>query len=285
LNDMHDDVDTFRDAQRATWNSVSHAWQRWWPTFEAGAQSLSNRLVEGCAANCGDRVLDVATGIGEPALTAARVVGPTGSVVATDLAPEMLAIAEQRAAAAGLDNVTFVEADAEQLALPGLFDAATVRWGLMLMRDPVAAARSIHRALRPGARLAAAVWGPPSSAPFLALPAAAARATVDLPPADPDAPGPFRLDTPDKLSEVLGAAGFVSIRTEPMTVSMRFADAGAYTAFVRELSTAMRKLLAPQPPESQQRVWQAVRSAAEQHARGGEIVMDNLCWCAFAERG
>jgi ubiquinone/menaquinone biosynthesis C-methylase UbiE len=108
---------------------VSEGWQKWWRTFENGAQNISNRLVELAMIKPGDKVLDIATGIGEPAITAAKRVGSNGHVMATDISPLMLSIAKQRAASLGLENIMeFKEGDGETIDLPASsFNAVTSR--------------------------------------------------------------------------------------------------------------------------------------------------------------
>jgi ubiquinone/menaquinone biosynthesis C-methylase UbiE len=108
------DSKQFKEAQRKSWDSVAIGWQKWWKTFEKDAQNLSNHLVELAKINSSSKVLDIATGIGEPAITAARKVGNgNGHVLATDISPQMLSIARQRAASLGLQDVLeFKEGDA-----------------------------------------------------------------------------------------------------------------------------------------------------------------------------
>ena len=89
----------YKNKQRQQWNQVAVGWRRWWPLFERGAQGASEQLVEMAQLQPGQRVLDIATGVGEPALTAARRVGPTGQVIATDQAQQMLTIAQKNAPA------------------------------------------------------------------------------------------------------------------------------------------------------------------------------------------
>jgi enediyne biosynthesis protein CalE5 len=127
------DSKQFKEAQRKSWDSVAIGWQKWWETFEKGAQNLSNHLVDLAKINSGSKVLDMATGIGEPAITAAKKVGSgNGHVLATDISPQMLSIARQRAASLGLqDAIEFKEGDAETISLPNsAFDAVLCRWGL-----------------------------------------------------------------------------------------------------------------------------------------------------------
>ena len=129
--------------------------------MERAGQHVSQRLVELARVESGERVLDIATGSGEPAVTAARKVGPAGLVVATDQSPAMLDLARERAAALGLRNMKFVETSAEELAVDERdFDATLCRWGLMFVGDLDAAVRRIRQLLAPGAHFATAVWGP-----------------------------------------------------------------------------------------------------------------------------
>ena len=134
--------------------------QQWWKTIENGAQNVSNRLVELANIKPGDKVLDIATGIGEPAITAAKRVGSSGCVKATDLSPQMLSIAKQRAASMGLENMMeFKDGDTETIELPASsFNAVLCRWGLMFLPNPSSALSNINRIMIPGGYLAAAVW-------------------------------------------------------------------------------------------------------------------------------
>ena len=97
--------DKFKADQRKSWDSVARGWQKWWQTFENGAQHVSDRLIELSGIRPGNRVLDIATGIGEPPVSAAKVVGKGGHVTATDMSTEMLAIAEERSRSLGLDDI------------------------------------------------------------------------------------------------------------------------------------------------------------------------------------
>jgi ubiquinone/menaquinone biosynthesis C-methylase UbiE len=95
----------FKISQRQSWDSVAAGWQKWWKTIENGAQKVSDKLVELAEIRAGQRILDIATGIGEPAITAGKIVGQKGHVTATDLSSEMLAIGEERARSLGLQDI------------------------------------------------------------------------------------------------------------------------------------------------------------------------------------
>ena len=165
------DENTYKMGQRQQWDSVAVAWKKWWPFFERGAQQVSDRLAELAGIQTGHRVLDIATGIGEPAATVARLVGSGGSVVATDQSSGMLAVARERIVELGLGNVELVEVDAEALDFAEEeFDSVVCRWGLTFLPDLNEALGRIRRSLKPGARFATAVWGPPDRVPFISLP-------------------------------------------------------------------------------------------------------------------
>src|SRR5215218_6526871 len=112
------DPDEFRDTQQEQWDVAAPGWKKWSGWLDSHAGRVSERLVELAGVEPGSRVLDVAAGYGEPSLTAARKAGPDGAVVSTDLSAEMLAYGRERAAAAGLDNVEFMHADASALDFP-----------------------------------------------------------------------------------------------------------------------------------------------------------------------
>jgi ubiquinone/menaquinone biosynthesis C-methylase UbiE len=116
--------DDFKSQQRQMWDNAAAGWQNWWETIERGAQKVSDKLVELAEIKPGDKVLDIATGIGEPAVTAAKRVKPNGKVIAIDISPQMLAIAKTRASSLGLDNLMeFRESDGEKIDLPNSYTA------------------------------------------------------------------------------------------------------------------------------------------------------------------
>src|SRR5262249_17479871 len=157
----------------------------------------TRRLLELAGIQPGHRVLDIASGTGEPGLPAAEIVGPSGFVLLTDQSPEMLAVARDKARAQELQNVDFRVCDAEDLQLePGSFDAALCRAALPLMPEPARCLGIAHAALRPGGRIALAVTGRAQANPYFAIPFTALRKYVTLPRPDPAIPGPFSFADP-----------------------------------------------------------------------------------------
>jgi SAM-dependent methyltransferase len=150
-------------------------------------------------------------------------------VVATDISPEMLAVASQRAEADGLDNIQFVEMDAEQLKCKDAeFDAVTNAYGLMFCPDVPRAIGEACRVLRPGGRFAVVTWAPPSKSPFFSVITSVATSFFSFPPTDPAAPGPFRLSSPAELESLLREAGFSDVRVETLPMTCELASPGEY---------------------------------------------------------
>ena len=265
--------------QREQWSLAAAGWLRWWRVFESGAQVLNEELCDMARLQPGQRVLDVASGLGEPAFTAARRVGARGSVLGVDLAPGMVAFARERALERGAENVRFEEGDAEDLRVPpASFDAALSRWGLMLMLDPARAALCIRRALEPGSRFAAAVWSTADEVPLIAFPQRFAEQELGVPPVDLEAPGPLRMGRAGTLERFLSEAGFGAIESRVVPLTLRFASVDELVAFHRDMSGALKRALESQPADAHERTWHALaEAAAPLAARDGSIRFDNRC--------
>ena len=146
---------------RLDWSLRGKHWDAQADLVAETADRFNQPLIEAAGIAAGHMVLDLATGAGEPALSVAKLTGPEGRVCATDLVPEMIAGAERRAHALGLDNIDFRVAD--MCALPDgdeTFDRAICRFGLMFVPEPQRATAEVHRVLKPGGQAAFLVWGP-----------------------------------------------------------------------------------------------------------------------------
>jgi enediyne biosynthesis protein CalE5 len=257
------DAFAFKEAQRLDWQLAARGWRQWYDVLEAkeAGQVVSRKLVELADLQPGDTVLDVASGYGEPALTAARAVMPGGRVTATDIAPDLLAFGRERADQAGLDNVEFREADAETLGFPDeTFNAIVSRQGLQFLPDVAGTLRRLNSALKSGGRLAAAVWGPPNMVQF-ALPIPIILRELNLPPPPTGRPGPFALADAEMLAQLVATAGFRDIETGTVTVIYETASAEDFTRWVRDVAPPISRLTNGQPAEVADRVWRQVTAA------------------------
>jgi len=258
------DPKEFKTAQKAGWATASEGWRKWRHRFVPATANLNKKLVELAEIREGFRVLDVASGIGDPALEIARKTGPKGSVLATDFSAEMLEVARERAREEGLAHLETRTMDAENLDVPpASFDAATCRWCLMLILDPAAACRGVRRALKPGSRFVAAVWGEPERVPFLAIPGKIAMREAGVPPPAPGTPGPLSMGKPGALEAVVSGAGFRDVSTEIVSVDFEFASPSEYADMLLDMSYSLRRALEEKPPEVRTKVRQGIERAVE----------------------
>jgi SAM-dependent methyltransferase len=272
----------FRDGQRQQWNSAAAGWRKWSDLIDGASSGVSERLVEMAGVEPGSRVIDVAAGYGEPSLTAARVAGPEGRVIATDISAEMLAYGRERAAAARLENIEFVESDASSLDFPeGTFDAALSRWGIIFEPDGEGAAAKVRGFLKPSSRMAIASWGPPERVPMLAIPMRTAMQRLEVPPPPPGTPGPLSRPTPDAIGGLLEGGGFSDVEVEEAVVELEWESAEAFTTFVREIAPPITAMIAPHPPDVQEATWAAITEAVGREAEGdGRVRFENLALLA-----
>lgn len=249
------------------WDAVARGWEKWRETMESGTATVTERLLEMTEIRPGWRVLDLACGVGQPALTAARRVGPRGRVVAVDHAEAMLALAKRQAEMLGLDNVQFVCGDAGTLTgVHGRFDAVLCRWGLMFLPDLPRALERILQTLEPGRRFAASVWSAPERVPSIDLPFEVANEVLGTPRMRVGSPGPFQLADGEALRRGFAEAGFRQVFTEFLPIVSEAPSAAAYVELSRDLNAPLAALLAQRTEPQRARFWEALRVAAGDYA-------------------
>jgi ubiquinone/menaquinone biosynthesis C-methylase UbiE len=203
------------------WRESAKYWAQHSDTIHQMFVPLTRALIERAGLHQGQAVLDVAGGAGEPSLTIAELVGPEGSVTFTDGVAEMVETARARAQQRGLTNIQFHQSVAESLPFAGeSFDVVVSRLGVMLFADPDMALREMLRVLKPGGRLAFAVWGKSDINPFCYLVIHVLDHHVKSPAADPDAPSAFRFAEPGKLTSVMTQAGAIDVDEEIVTFDL-----------------------------------------------------------------
>lgn len=261
------------------------AWNKWFPLIEQGARDLSVCMLDSAGVLPGRRVLDLATGIGEPALTAAKRVGPGGHVLGVDISADMIDTARARAEAAGLTNAEFRVMDVEALALSETFDAVLCRWGLMFVDNLAGTLGRVRAALSAGGHLSISVWASADEAPTLSLAERAAHHALGLPPPDEGAQTPFALCDVATLAASLENAVFEGVVHRRVPVVFEFASPEDFVVYRQELSARFAAATAGQNETGQEAVWQAVVRAIEPYRRpAGEVRMENWAYCVSATR-
>jgi enediyne biosynthesis protein CalE5 len=267
----------FREGQRTQWNTAATGWRKWNDLIDAYSSPISERLVELAEVQPGSRVLDVACGYGESSLTAARAAGAEGGVVATDIAPEMLAYGRERAAAMGVGNIEFVESAAIDLDYPAdSFDAALSRFGIIFDPDGEGAAARVRGFLKPGSRMAISSWGTPDQVPFLSIPMRTAMTRLDVPPPPPGTPGPLSRPTPEAIGGLLEGGGFSDVETEEANITFEWESPEEFTTFIQEIAPPISAMINPHPPEVQEETWNAITDAVREAAGDGPVRLSNV---------
>jgi SAM-dependent methyltransferase len=257
--------------------SAAPGWMKWWAVNGRALQPIGDRMCELAHIRPGQRVLDMATGIGEPALTAAQWVGPSGHVLATDIAPEMLDFGKSRAAGMGLGNLEFRQMDAEAMDLPeASFDAIVCRFGLMFLPNLDADLQAILRLLVPGGWFSAAVWSTADKVPSSSIARSTIMRELQMPPTPPGKLDSFSLSDPVALTERLARAGFVDVHVETMYAHYEWPSPDAYVEFAQDMLAIVRTTLADLPPERKSQLLDAIREAASRYqAQDGTVQADS----------
>lgn len=283
------DAAQFKIGQRKNWDGAAAGWRKWWKTAEDGAQKITDKLVELAEIKSGNRVLDVATGIGEPAITAARIVGEKGYVLATDISPQMLAIGRERARSQGLQNIIeFKEGDAELVDLPNAtFQAAICRWGLMFLPNLSIALSNIQKSLVSGGKFATAVWANPSKVPLISLSLSTVRKQLNIPPPPPNVPSPFSLADVDAFTSTLSQAGFGGIHHESVEVTFEFNSPEDYVRYTQDISAPIKLMLANETEKRREEIWKILGDQVRIHYganSGGSLKFKNEAICVVGKK-
>lgn len=233
------------------WSGSAPFWEKHREIIRQMFAPVTEALVEEAQISGGQSVLDIATGPGEPALTIASLVGPQGKICGVDPIPGMVDGARREASRRALSHVHFEVAFADQLPFPAdAFDAVISRFGAMFFPSPLDAVREILRVLKPGRRLALAVWHFAERNPFHYSLSRVVERFVESPPLEPDALDAFRFASPGKLREILKEAGVA----EPAERLLQFAihapvSVEDFWALRLEMSEKLREKISVLSPE------------------------------------
>jgi len=246
--------------------------EKWKAKSAAMGRAVTEALVEYARPEAGMKVLDLASGTGEPAISLAAGVGSEGHVTALDLSSELLQIASERAQQRGLANFSTQQADAHQLPFPDQsFDLVTSRFGIMFFQDCEKALREVHRVLKPGARACFLAWGP-FEQPYWSSMIGVVLKHVGGPTIAPGGPDPFKFSQPGSLSSVLRKAGFNHVEEETKTLPWTWpGTAEEVWEQAQAVATPFLPLLKRVPAEKRDEVDREVMTAIQQYADGDGI--------------
>jgi len=259
----------FKETTRQQWQNGAAAWHRWTPALHAWLGPVTEAMLDLAKLKAGDHVLDLAAGAGEPSLSAAQRVGPSGRVVATDISSNILEFAAQTARERGLTNLETRVMDGEKPDLPdATFDAVLSRLGLIYFPDREGALRAAHRMLKSGGRVVLASFSTPEQNRFFSIPISVIRRRARLAPPQPGLPGPFSLGAPSVMEDTLRRAGFAHPTAQAVQTPLRLTSAAECVRFERESFGALQQMLVALPGAEQEAAWEEIEQ--ELHAFQGD---------------
>jgi ubiquinone/menaquinone biosynthesis C-methylase UbiE len=240
------DPDVQRAEMRERWERAAAGWGKRAASVRDEGMPVSTWMIEQAELQPGQQVLELAAGPGDTGFLAAELIRPGGVLICSDAAAAMLDVARGRAHDLGISNVEFKQLELEWIDLPtATVDAILCRWALMLSLDPATALHEARRVLRPGGRIALAVWDQRSHNPWATITTDALiqRGLAEPAPSEPGVPGMFALAQPGLLSEMLEAAGFVEVVVEAVAIERPYASVEEYVEETLDLSLSFSEAM------------------------------------------
>jgi SAM-dependent methyltransferase len=267
------------------WSAVAPAWTQNADYVDSRGAASVKALLDLSAPQPGDRVLDLACGLGGLGMAASPLVGPAGHVVLSDVVPEMVAFASGRVGEAGFANVSARLRDIESIDEPDAsFDVVVCREGLMFALDPARAAGETCRVLRPGGRVALAVWGPRNRNPWLGVVVDCVSAQIGKPLPPPGMPGPFALDDADRLVDVLKRGGLTDITVTEFDSPLHMSSFEEWWKRTSALAGPIANLLATMPAPTMQALQMRLRKAVQPYENSTGLQFPGVTLLASARR-
>jgi ubiquinone/menaquinone biosynthesis C-methylase UbiE len=267
------DAAKYKQTTYEQWQTAAEAWYRWSPAIHRWLGKATEEMLNLAEVSAGQNVLDIAAGAGEQSITAARRVGPKGSVLATDLSPNILEFARQMARNENLNNVRTQVMDGENLTLPDeSFDVVLSRVGLIYFPDQQKALKEMWRVLKPGGRIAAIVYSTADKNQFFSIPVSIIRQRAKLPPPIPGQPGPFSLGAAGVVEEAYQKAGFKKIKSTRVDSSVLMSSATECVQFEKESFGALHQMLSGLSDEEKNSVWKEIETELKRFEVEGSFV-------------
>jgi ubiquinone/menaquinone biosynthesis C-methylase UbiE len=264
--------------------AIAPGWERWRARIEEITAPVREWLIEELAPRPGDTVLELAAGAGDTGFEAAAIVGERGRLISTDFSPAMVQVARRRGAELGIGNVHHRVMDAERVELDSeSVDGVVCRFGYMLMTDPAAALAETRRVLRPGGRLALAVWSAPERNPWATIGFGLLIERGHMPPPEPGAPSPFAMASEEQTRALLEGAGFTAIRTEEVPVRFAFRDLDDYTTYATDTGGPAALVLRRLPEDEREALKTKLGAAFAPFAAAVGYELPGVALCAVAD--
>lgn len=264
--------------------AIAPTWERRRPQIEQVTTPVREWLVRELAPGEGDVILELAAGVGDTGFDVAEQIGEEGRLISSDFSHGMLEAARRRGAERGVDNVDYRLIDAERIELDDDWvDGVVCRFGYMLMDDTSKALAETRRVLRPGGRLALAVWGPPERNPFFAIVGMKLVEAGHLPPPEPPpASGIFSMASEHRIRKLLEDAGFGETRIAELEVRFPKLDVEEYIRFTADTAGPVGLAVRELSDEDREALTAEMAKAFGPFATGDGYELPGVALCAAA---
>jgi ubiquinone/menaquinone biosynthesis C-methylase UbiE len=281
---MEAQLEEIREQQKASWNKFSPGWKKWDNLMMDFLRPMADEIVRQLKPRGDDVILDVAAGTGEPGLTIAAML-KGGKVVSADLAQGMLEVARENAAQRGIANFETRVCDVCELPFPdNTFDAISCRFGFMFFPDMQLAAQEMARVLKPGGRIATAVWNGPEKNFWVTATMSVINKNMQLPPPPAGAPGMFRCATPGLIAGFFRQAGLQNVSETEVLGQLNAGTPEVYWNMMTEVAAPFVMALSKADEALREKIKNEVFDLVSQKYPDGKVAIDSSALVIYGEK-
>lgn len=281
---MEQALQEIREQQKATWNKFSPGWKKWDDLTMDFLKPMGDEIIKLINPKGTDVVLDIASGTGEPGLTIATMLNG-GKVIFADLSEGMLEIARENAAKRGIKNIETKACDVCELPFAdNTFDDISCRFGFMFFPDMFLAAKEIFRVLKPGGKIATAVWNVPEKNFWVTAIGATINRNMQLPAPSTEAPGMFRCSRSGLIQDLFEKAGFKNTSEHEVAGKLKAGTTDVYWNLMTEVAAPFVATLSKADDAMREKIKREVYQAVNQKYPDGNVMIDASALVIFGEK-
>jgi len=281
---MELEIEQIRDQQKETWNKFSPGWKKWDELTMNFLKPMGDEIIRLLHLKSDDIVLDIAAGTGEPGLTIASHLNG-GKVISTDLAEGMLEVAQENAKKRGIKNFETIVCDVSELPFAdNTFNAISCRFGFMFFPDMQLAIKEMTRVLKPGGKIATAVWNIPEKNFWVTATMGTINKNIVIPPPPPEAPGMFRCSKAGFMSDLFSQAGLKNISENEVVGKLNCKTIDVYWDMMNDVAAPIVAALSKADEAMKQKIKEEVYSLVHQKYTNDNVIFDSSALVIYGEK-